>query len=206
MVGRAVTNRAERRSEGSSLLPIFDRLAPPASMADITAQIEAWTKPGEVVLDLNGRGGWVARAAIAGQRRAADLESLSLTRLLAEVVVRPPDVRHLDAAAQAISIRPLLEATVKKTIEQLFASTCPVCGRPVVLESLVWGPGDRRGGAGARRAMAKPGRAANSGQGRARQRPGRPQDGPSAASSAALRVTSSLAGRSCATPNRLRAT
>jgi len=58
MVGRAVTNRAERRSEGSSLLPIFERLAPPASMADIAFQIEAWTKPGEVVLDLNGRGGW----------------------------------------------------------------------------------------------------------------------------------------------------
>ena len=163
MVGRAVTNRAERRSEGSSLLPIFDRLAPPASMADITAQIEAWTKPGEVVLDLNGRGGWVARAAIAGQRRAADLESLSLTRLLAEVVIRPPDVRHLDAAAQAISIRPLLDATVKQTIEQLFASTCPVCGRPVVLESLVWEPGDGRGRTGARRAVAKPGRGASRG-------------------------------------------
>ena len=156
MVGRAVTNRAERRSEGSSLLPIFERLAPPASMADIAFQIEAWTKPGEVVLDLNGRGGWVARAAIAGQRRAADLESLSLTRLLADIVVRPPDVRHLDAAAQAISIRPLRDATVKKTVEQLFASTCPVCGRPVVLESLVWEPGGGRARAGASRSAARP--------------------------------------------------
>jgi hypothetical protein len=156
MVGRAVTNRAERRNEGSSSLPIFDRLAPPAPTADIAFQIEAWTRPGEVVLDLNGRGGWVARAAIAGQRRAADLESLSLTRLLADVVVRPPDVRHLDAAAQAISIRPLGDATLKKTIEQLFASTCPVCGRPVVLEALIWEPGDGRGKAGSGGGAAKP--------------------------------------------------
>jgi len=89
MVGRAVSNRAERRSEGSTSLPIFDRLAPSAPIADIAAQIEAWTKAGEVVLDLNGRGGWVARAAIAGQRRAANLESLSLTRLLADIVLRP---------------------------------------------------------------------------------------------------------------------
>jgi hypothetical protein len=145
MVGRAVTNRAERRNEGSSLLPIFDHLAAAAPMADIASQIEAWTKPGEVVLDLNGRGGWVARAAIAAQRRAADLESLSLTRILADIVVRPPDVRHLDAAGLAISIRPLLNGTVKTAIEQLFASNCPVCGRPVVLESLVWEPGAGRG-------------------------------------------------------------
>ncbi|MGD0018319.1 MAG: hypothetical protein ABSD62_03615 [Candidatus Limnocylindrales bacterium] len=160
MVGRAGTNRAERRSEDSSSLPIFDRLAPSAPIADIVSQIEAWTKPGEVVLDLNGRGGWVARAAIAGQRRAADLESLSLTRLLADVVVRPPDVRHFEAAAQAISIRPLRDATVKKTIEQLFASTCPVCGRPVVLEALIWEPGAGRGKAGAGGGAAKPGAAA----------------------------------------------
>ena len=145
MVGRAVTTRAERRNEGSSSLPIFERLAPSAPMADLAAEIEAWTKPGEAVLDLNGRGGWVARAAIVGQRRAADLESLSLTRLLAEVVLRPPDASHIDAAAEAISLRPLGEATVRKTMESLFASTCAACGSPVVLESLVWEPGDARG-------------------------------------------------------------
>jgi hypothetical protein len=143
MVGRAVTNRAERRSPGSSMLPALERLAPSAGIGELVTQIEAWTKPGEVVLDLNGRGGWVARAAIAGQRRAADLESLSLTRLLADLVLRPPDLRHLDAAAQAISIRPLGEATVKKTIERLFASTCPGCGRPIVLDSLVWEAGGK---------------------------------------------------------------
>ena len=143
MVGRAVTNRAERRSAGSSSLPIFERLAPAAPISELVAHVEAWTRPGEVVLDLNGRGGWVARAAIAGQRRAAELESSSLTRLLADIVLRPPDVRHLDAAAQAISIRPLGDATVRQTIEALFASTCPTCGRPVVLDSLVWEPAGR---------------------------------------------------------------
>jgi hypothetical protein len=155
MVGRAVSHRAERRNEGSLLLPVFGRLAPPAPIADIASHIEAWTKTGDVVLDLNGRGGWVARAAIAGQRRAADLESLSLTRLLADVVVRPPDLRHLDAAAQAIAIRPLREASVKKAIEDLFASTCPVCGHAVVLESLVWEPGDGRSGAATGKAAGK---------------------------------------------------
>ena len=155
MVGRVVTSRAERRSQGSSSLPIFERLAPAAPLADIAQLIEVWTKPGDVVVDLNGRGGWVARAAIAAQRRAADLESLSLTRLLADVVVRPPDVRHLDAAAQAISVRPLGDAGVKKKLEQLFAGTCTVCGRPVVLDALVWEPAGKRPAAAARRATGK---------------------------------------------------
>ena len=155
MVGRVVTSRAERRSQGSSSLPIFERLAPAAPLADIAQQIEVWTKPGDVVVDLNGRGGWVARAAIAAQRRAADLESLSLPRLLADVVVRPPDVRHLDAAAQAISVRPLGDAGVKKKLEQLFAGTCTVCGRPVVLDALVWEPAGKRPAAAARRATGK---------------------------------------------------
>ena len=145
MVGRAVTTRAERRSLGSPSLPVFSRLAPSAPTAELVAQIEAWTKPGEVVLDLNGRGGWVARAAVAGQRRAADLESLSLTRLLADVVLRPPDLRHLDAAVQAISLRQLGKASVKTTIDGLFASKCPTCGRPVVLDALVWEPVRGRG-------------------------------------------------------------
>ena len=49
MVGRAVSHRAERRNEGSLLLPVFGRLAPPAPIADIASHIEAWTKTGDVV-------------------------------------------------------------------------------------------------------------------------------------------------------------
>src|ERR1035437_4854552 len=90
MVGRAATNPEPVLASIPSL-PVFERLAPPASAAEYVAAIEAWTKPGEVVLDLNGRGGWVARAAIAEQRRAADFEARPLTRLLADVVLRPPD-------------------------------------------------------------------------------------------------------------------
>jgi hypothetical protein len=147
MVGRAVTHSAERRSESGRSLPIFERIAPAAAIADLAAEIEVWTKPGEAVLDLNGRGGWVARAAIAGQRRAADIESFSLTRLLAEVVLRPPDVRHLDAAALAIAGRAFAGTTVRKSIDGLFAGTCPTCGRAIVVESIVWEPGDGRSGA-----------------------------------------------------------
>ena len=137
MVWRDDTHRAER-IENIPFLTVFDRLAPPPSTADLVAAIEAWSKPGEIVVDVAGRGGWVARAAIAEQRRVADLESMSLTRLLADIVLRPPDVRQLEAAAHTIGAGPMGGSSVKRTIDSLFASTCPGCGRTVALESLVW--------------------------------------------------------------------
>jgi hypothetical protein len=160
MVGRAATN-PERRLDNVPSLPIFERLAPPAAAEDLVAEIEAWTTPGDVILDLAGRGGWVARAAIAEQRRAADFETWPLTRLLAEVVLRPPDLRQIDAAAEAIAAAPLAGSLVRRTIDSMYASKCPRCGRPIVLDAMVWEPlagpaaaANQRGGASAAPAAA----------------------------------------------------
>jgi len=139
MVGRAATNPEPGLASIPSL-PGFERLAPPAPAADFVAAIEAWTKPGEVVLDLNGRGGWMARAAIAEQRRAADFETWPLTRLLADVVLRPPDLRQIESAVAAVANTPFAGSTIRRTIEALYASSCPNCGRPVTLEAMVWRP------------------------------------------------------------------
>ena len=156
MVGRAANNRAERRLEGGLGLPVFERIAPSLPPSVLASLIEADTRPGEAVLDLNGRGGWVARAAIAGQRRAVDVEALSLTRLLAEVVVRPPDMRHVDAAVQAIAARPLLGAALKDAVDGLFASRCPTCGLEIVLDSLVWDSAPSKGGSEAAAGAPRP--------------------------------------------------
>ena len=139
MVGRAATNPEPVLASVPSL-PAFERLAKPASAAEFVAAIEAWTKPGEVVLDLNGRGGWVARAAIAEQRRAADFETWPLTRLLADVVLRPPDLRQVESAVTSIGSSLLSGSTVLRTIDAMYASVCPGCGRPVILDAMVWQP------------------------------------------------------------------
>jgi hypothetical protein len=139
MVGRAVTNPSPNLASVPQL-PAFERLAAPAPSEDLVAQIEAWTKPGDAVLDIDGRGGWVARAAIAEQRLVADFETWPLTRLLAEVVLRPPDVRQIDAAAAGIAATRLSGSTVRRTIDAMFAGTCPSCGRPVTLDAMVWEP------------------------------------------------------------------
>jgi hypothetical protein len=98
-----------------------------------------------VVVDLHGRGGWVARAAVDRQRRAVSMESNPLTRLLAEIVLRPPDVRHLDAAFQALGAAGRGQTSLRVSIGDTFATRCPTCGRSAVVDEFIWeaqGEGD----------------------------------------------------------------
>jgi hypothetical protein len=128
--------------EPAPALPIFDRLLPAPPTALVTARIDAHSGAGDVVADLFGRGGWVARAALDRQRRAISLESNPLTRMLAEVVLRPPDVRHLDAAFQGMSASPRRESSLKVSLGDLYATRCPTCGRMLVAEDFIWGAGE----------------------------------------------------------------
>ncbi len=134
MTGRATSQRIE---PGLSL-PAFERIATPPPSALLAARIDAHTGPGDVVADLAGRGGWVARAALDRQRRAVSIETTPLNRMLAEIVLRPPDVRHLDAAFQGIAASPRRESSLKVSIGDLFATRCATCGRMLVVEEITW--------------------------------------------------------------------
>ncbi|HEX3427706.1 MAG TPA: hypothetical protein VHS36_02780 [Candidatus Limnocylindrales bacterium] len=135
MAGRASLVRAE---PGYSL-PFFDRLAPPPPPGLVAARVETHSAPGDIVLDLAGRGGWVARAAVDRQRRAVSLETTPLTRLLAELVLRPPDLRHLDAAFQAMGASPRGQTSLKVAVGQPFVTRCATCGRSLTIDEIVWG-------------------------------------------------------------------
>ena len=134
MAGRALLLRAE---PGFSL-PAFERFEPPPPPSLVVARLDAASSPGDIVLDLFGRGGWVARSAIDRQRRAISLETSPLDRLLAEIVLRPPDLRHLDAAVQALATSVRRETSLKVSITDRYASRCATCGRPVILDELTW--------------------------------------------------------------------
>jgi hypothetical protein len=142
----AMTGRAplSMNAPGHSL-PIFERIAPAPPPALVTARIELHTGPGDVVADLFGRGGWVARAAVDLQRRGVSLESSPLTRMLAEVVLRPPDVRHLDAAFQGMSASPRGDTSLKVSVGDLFATRCATCARTLVADEIVWALPDAAG-------------------------------------------------------------
>ena len=122
-------------------LPAFERFAPPPPDNVVAAELAARTAPGDVVIDTHGRGGWIARNAIAALRRVYALESTALTRLLAEVVLRPPDLRHFDAGLSAVATFPHGDLELRRHIEQSFTTRCPTCGRPVVVHEFVWDAG-----------------------------------------------------------------
>src|SRR3954453_13747852 len=134
MVGRLLLSQVEP----GFTLPAFERLAPPPPPGLVAARMEANSGPGDIVADLHGRGGWVARVAIDRQRRAFSLETSPLTRLLAEVVLRPPDLRHLDAPFSSLGASPRGESSLKLSIGELFSTRCATCGRAVVIDELVW--------------------------------------------------------------------
>jgi hypothetical protein len=136
-------------------LPIFGRVAPAPSPALVAARIELHTGPGDVVADLFGRGGWVARTAVDLQRRGVSLESSPLTRMLAEVVLRPPDVRHLDAAFQGMAASPRGDTSLKVSLGDMFATRCATCGRTLVADEIVWTSEDEDGDPGRARPIAR---------------------------------------------------
>ncbi|MEX1334519.1 MAG: hypothetical protein AB1Z66_04395, partial [Candidatus Limnocylindrales bacterium] len=123
-------------------LPALERLSPMPDMGTIAAQIAARTKPGDVVLELHGRGGWVTRAAIDALRRSFTIETTALTRLVAEVVLRPPDLRHFDAAVSGIAVDARgMEGGLRAAIEATYASRCPGCGNAVTVSEFIWKAG-----------------------------------------------------------------
>ena len=126
------------RPDHGPSLPGLDRYAPPPPLNLVLAEIEARSVPGDVVVDLHGRGGWIARAAVSRLRRAYVHESTALTRLTAEVVLRPPDLRHFDAAVNALGAQPRGEVGLQQALNELFASHCSTCGRAVVVDEFVW--------------------------------------------------------------------
>ncbi|MEX1170352.1 MAG: hypothetical protein WEE50_09450 [Chloroflexota bacterium] len=141
-----MTGRASfARNDPGYSLPIFDRIAPAPSPMLVAARIELHSGPGDVVADLFGRGGWVARAAVDLQRRGLSLESSPLTRMLAEVVLRPPDVRHLDAAFQGMSASPRGDTSLKVSVGDLFATRCATCARTLVADEILWAAEDDDG-------------------------------------------------------------
>ncbi len=126
------------RTRRAGSLPAFDRLAPPPPEADVRLWIGSRSAASDIVVELHGRGGWVTRAAAEDLRRGYDLESTALTRLVAEIVLRPPDLRHLDAAFTALAGQQRGGLSLRESIERGFTSRCGSCGGPVIVEEFVW--------------------------------------------------------------------
>ena len=68
----------------------------------------------------------------------------ALTRLLAEIVLRPPDLRHFDAGLSQLATHPRGEVELKRSVELLYTTRCPTCGRRLWSRSTSGRPERRR--------------------------------------------------------------
>jgi len=70
----------------------------------------------------------------------------TMEQALAELVLRPPDLRHLDAAFQAMSASPRGQTSLKVAVGEPFTTRCATCGRTLPLDEVIWpgpaGPDD----------------------------------------------------------------
>src|SRR5918995_1260976 len=150
-----MTGRGPLDARPGFSLPIFDRISPAPPPTVVAARIESHTGPGDVVADLFGRGGWVSRAAIDRQRLTISLESSPLSRMLAEGVFPPPDVRHLHAAFQGMAASPRGTSSLKVSIGDMFATRCATCSRSLVVDEVAWSVDDDAGIAGRARPVSR---------------------------------------------------
>ena len=140
-----MTGRGPLDARPGCSLPVFDRLAPappPALGRRPDRGAHRARRRRRRPVRPRRLGG---RAALDRQRRAVSLESTPLTRMLAEVVLRPPDVRHLDAAFQGMAASPRRESSLKVSIGDLFATRCATCGRTLVVDEFIVGRSDDDG-------------------------------------------------------------
>ena len=59
-----------------------------------------------------------------------------MSRRLSEL--RPPDLRHLDAAFSSLSASPLGESSLRLSINDFFATRCATCGRTLPVDEVEW--------------------------------------------------------------------
>ena len=135
MAGRASLVRAEP----GFTLPFFERLAPPPPPAP---RRRRGSRPSRSRATSSSTSPAAAAGSPAPRSTASagstSLESSPLTRLLAELVLRPPDLRHLDAAFQAMGASPRGQTSLKIAVGELFATRCATCGRALVADEFIW--------------------------------------------------------------------
>ena len=119
-------------------LPLLDRYHPPPADNQLDAALAAFAGPGDTVLDPWAGIGWTARRAIAAGMRAVAADPSPLAQLAAIGILTAPEPAALDAAFAQLAGSRRVDVPLRQHIEELYATRCATCRRPVVAEQFVW--------------------------------------------------------------------
>jgi len=124
-----------RRLPGLALL---ERYFPSPADNQLDAELTAFARPGDTVLDPWAGIGWTARRAVAHGMRSVAADPSPFAQLAAQAFLLAPDPVGIDAAFNGLAASRRVDVPLRQHIEELYATRCPDCRRPVVGEQFIW--------------------------------------------------------------------
>ncbi len=140
-----MTEAAERRSLDHVVLPrrlpglaLLERYFPSPADNVLDAELTTFASPGDTVLDPWAGTGWTARRAVANGMRAIAADPSPFAQLAAQAFLLTPEIGALDAAFTQLASSRRVDVPLRQHIEELYATHCAACRRPVVGEQFIW--------------------------------------------------------------------
>ena len=124
-----------RRLPGLALL---ERYFPSPADNQLDAELAAFAHAGDIVLDPWAGTGWTARRAIAQGMRVVAADPSPFAQLAAQAFLLAPDPAALDAAFNQLASSRRVDVPLRQHIEELYATRCAACRRPVVGDQFIW--------------------------------------------------------------------
>lgn len=140
-----MTEATERRSLDHVVLPrrlpglaLLERYFPSPADNLLDAELTAFAAPGDTVFDPWAGTGWTARRAIANGMRAVAADPSPFAQLAGQAFLLAPEAAALDTAFNQLATSRRVDVPLRQHIEELYATHCAACRRPVVGEQFIW--------------------------------------------------------------------
>lgn len=124
-----------RRRPGLALL---ERYRPTPADNVLDAELTAFAAGGDTVLDPWAGTGWTARRSLANGMRAVAADPSPFGQMAGIAFLTAPDAAVLDAAFTQLATSRRVDVPLRQHIEELYASRCAACRRPVVVDQFIW--------------------------------------------------------------------
>ncbi len=111
---------------------------PPVAENVARAYVEAFSAPGDLVIDPFAHAPSVARAAYQAGRRVVAVESNPLAALVTRVEASPPGLRLIEDALKGLGETPKDELLLRDHLDGLYATTCTACGERVIADEYIY--------------------------------------------------------------------
>ncbi len=116
----------------------LERYLDPMPRNVVSRYIEAYSRPGGMILDPFCQTAVVIEEAVRKGRSALAAHFSPLNVLIAQGTFRLPPPEEIDAATTRLGDAPKLGTSLREHITQLYATSCHRCRNPVVADHFVW--------------------------------------------------------------------